>query len=129
MFTKEVFNITLADEVADRLFDNITASNYGADRTFTATLRVMLHGRLPGHESLHLALIPLGESFLTADMITERIRQNGRDHNYTIYIVYPQDRQFGDQMLGHIRSHVEKAKNILVHMRFRKICEFSISKC
>lgn len=110
MFTKEISSITLANEIADRLFDNITASHYCMDKTFTATLRAVLHGRLLAGESLHLALVPLGYGAVTPDTIAASIRQHDVNHSYTIYIVYSQDKQLGDQMLNIVRSSFGNGK-------------------
>ncbi len=95
MFTREITHMTLTNDVANNLFDNITAMPYGADQTFTATLRAVLHKRLPAGESLNLALVPLGSHMITADMITETIRQYDHGHSYTIYIVFLRDRNCG----------------------------------
>jgi len=104
--------MTLANEIADRLFDNISAHHF-MDQTFKATLRAVLHGRLPNDESLHLALVPLANYCITPDIITERIRQNDFGHTYAIYIVYPQDKQYGDQMLEAVRSGSGKGHRYL----------------
>jgi hypothetical protein len=48
MFLKEISRITLTNDIADRLFDNITAASYALDKTFLATLRAVLHKRLGG---------------------------------------------------------------------------------
>jgi len=113
MFAKEINQITLTNDIADRLFDNITTSDYGCDRTFTATLRALLCKRLPANESLLLAHVPLGGHAITADMITERIRQVGRGHSYSIYIVYPLDKRDGSRLLDNVRSSIGEGRRYL----------------
>jgi hypothetical protein len=104
LFTTAMNTITLANDIADRFFINITADNFGLDRSFTATLRALLHKRLPAGESVNVALVPLRNYITTADVITEEIRRYNKDHNYTIYIVYPQDKNVGAQVLESVRS-------------------------
>ena len=110
MFTKEISSTTLTNDIAERLFDNITASSYGPDCSFAATLRAVLHGRLPVDESLNLALIPLKPYLTTADVITEEIRRYDMGHSYTVYIVYPQYKNAGLQMLESVRSYMGDGK-------------------
>jgi len=93
LFLKELYNITLANDIAGQLFDNITAANYRADKTFTATLRAVLHKRLPADESLHVALVPT-----TPENIMSSIKQHDYDHSYSIYIVY------GEQVPAAVRN-------------------------
>ena len=112
MFTKEIRDMTLANDIADRLFNNIIAHQF-MDNTFKATLRAVLHGRLPNDESLHLSIIPLSDYCITPDMISEMIRRNDLGHTYAVYILYPQDRQYGDQMLEAVRSGVGKGRRYL----------------
>jgi len=110
MFAKEINRMTLTNDVADRLFDNITASNYGMDKTFAATLRALLHKRLPAGESLNLALVPLGSYATAPETINEFVRQHDTGHSYTIYIVYPQDNSCGKQLLDVARFGVGEGK-------------------
>jgi len=113
LFTRELYDMTLTNDIANRLFNNITASGFGSDRTFTATLRAVLHKRLPTDKTLHLAMVPLANYCMTADMITESICQNDLRHTYAIYIVYPQDKQYGNQMIESVRSGIGKGKQYL----------------
>ena len=108
MFTKEICNITLANDIADRLFDNITAHHF-MDQTFKATLRAMLHGRLPDHETLHLALVPISTNAITPDSISENIRRNNMGFSYTIYVVYSMDIK-NNQMLDVVCSNFGKGR-------------------
>ena len=46
MFAKELDSLSLASDIADELFPNITGAMYGRDQTFIATLRALLHSRM-----------------------------------------------------------------------------------
>ena len=50
MFAKEIDSVSLATDIADELFPNITGSVYGRDVTFIATLRALLHQRVPAEK-------------------------------------------------------------------------------
>ena len=119
MFLKEINAISLVNDVADRLFDNITASNYGCyDKSFTATLRAVLYERLPTSERLNLSLVPVcydidAISFTPNEVakgIADSIRQQDITHSYTIYIVYPQDKHIGNQLLDIVRANFGEGK-------------------
>ena len=119
MFTKEINSLTLMNDVADRLFDNIAASNYGFDKTFEATLRAVLHGRLPAGESVSMSIIPVSHdvnaiSFMPHDMvmkgIADSIAQNGIGYSYAIYVVYPKDKHAGTQLLDIARANAGAGK-------------------
>ena len=119
MFVKEINNITLVNEVADRLFDNITGASYAHDKTFTATLRAVLHDRLPENETVNIALIPIGFGlnairYTSADVVlkevSDRVEQNNLIHNYTISVIYPQEPHIGDQLLDYVRVNVGEGK-------------------
>ncbi len=103
MFTKEIGNITLVNDIADRLFNNITASSYGVDKTFAATLRALIPKRLPTNESANVALVTLGHNAVTPDAIADKIRQHDFGYSHSIYIVYPQDKNAGNQILDIVR--------------------------
>jgi len=113
MFTKEINNLTLANDIADRLFDNIKSLNFCMDQTFKATLRALLGKRLLIDKSVCIATIPLGCESVTADIITEQIRQNDYGYDHTIYIVYPTDKILGSQMLESVRTYVGEGKRYL----------------
>jgi len=53
MFSKNIYETTLTSEVAGRLFSNVIATN-ALDQSFLATLRALLHRRLPQNESVQL---------------------------------------------------------------------------
>jgi hypothetical protein len=113
LFAKEIAQITLTNNVAGRLFDNVTALSYGTDKTFAATLRALLYHRLPATQSLHMAYIPLGNHMLTADLITESIRMNDGGYTYSIFLVFPQDKSYGKQLFESVRSHIGEGKKYL----------------
>lgn len=106
MFTKELNNITLTGDIADNLFENITASNYGTDKSFAATLRAVLHKRLPAEESFNLALVPIGYGAVTPEVIATQIIHHDYGHSYSIFIVYPQDKNTGQQLLDTARANI-----------------------
>lgn len=54
MFAKEIDSVSLATDIADELFPNITGSVYGRDVTFIATLRALLHQRVPAEERVRM---------------------------------------------------------------------------
>lgn len=110
MFTKEISSTTLTNDIADRLFDNITSSSYGTDKSFAATLRAVLHKRLPAEESLNLALVPIGYGTITPEVVATQIIRNDFGHSYSIFIVYPQDKNAGKQLLDIARSNIGVGK-------------------
>ena len=113
MFAKEINRMTLTNDVAGRLFDNITTASYGMDKAFAATLRALLHKRLPADQSVALTLIPLGLAATTADIITDTICQKDFGHSYAIYIAYPQDKSMGDQVLNAARTDIGEGNRYL----------------
>lgn len=54
MFSKEICGLTLTNGIAATLFQNITGVNYRSDESFVATLRALLHSRVPKEESVTL---------------------------------------------------------------------------
>ena len=54
MFTKEIYGLTLANAVADAMFPNISGVKYRNDESFTATLRALMHERVPAGGSIKL---------------------------------------------------------------------------
>jgi hypothetical protein len=110
MFTKEINGVTLTNDIADRLFDNITADVYRLDQSFAATLRAVLYGRLPAGESVRLSLVPLKDYATTADIITEEIRQHDKGHSHSVCVVYPHDNDAGPRMLESVRSYIGEGK-------------------
>ena len=72
MFSKRIHDTTLASEAADRLFSNITASSL-MDQSFLATLRALLHRRLPSSETMRVSChtIHLTERDMTAATVSQ----------------------------------------------------------
>lgn len=54
MFSKEMTGLTLANEIASSLFSNINGDKFRSDESFVATLRALLHSRVPKEESITL---------------------------------------------------------------------------
>ena len=107
MFNKEIHSITLANDIADRLFDNISAQNYAADQSFTATLRAILHKRLPGGESVRLALVPIFRTPISPEIIRQKLDGQGWGTGCNIRIVYAQDPSRGTQLLEAVQDGFE----------------------
>ena len=113
MFTKEISSITLTGETADSLFDSITADSFGRDTTFAATMRALLHRRLPANETAHLALIPLDYGAHTPETIIGKLRQYDLPYSHAIYIVYPRDKCSGQQMLDAVTTDFGAEKRFM----------------
>lgn len=54
MFSKEITGLTLTNEIASTLFQNIKGDKFRSDESFVATLRALLHSRVPKEESITL---------------------------------------------------------------------------
>lgn len=54
MFSKEITGLTLTNEIASCLFQNISGDNFRDDESFVATLRALLYSRVPKEESITL---------------------------------------------------------------------------
>ena len=54
MFSKEISGLTLTNGIASTLFQNITGNKFRSDESFVATLRALLHSRVPKEESVTL---------------------------------------------------------------------------
>ena len=54
MFAKELDSLSLASDIADELFPNITGAMYGRDQTFIATLRALLHSRITPEDRVRM---------------------------------------------------------------------------
>ena len=73
MFTKELYGLTLASDVANGVFPNISASWFGNDATFVATLRALMYKRVPKEESI---IASWNDSYLYADDVRNATVQN-----------------------------------------------------
>lgn len=54
MFSKEITGLTLTNEIASDLFQNINGANFRSDESFVATLRALMYSRVPKEESITL---------------------------------------------------------------------------
>ena len=74
MFSKAIYDTALTSEVAGRLFSNITATN-APDKSFLATLRALLHERLPQNENVRLTCLGLhlSEYDISAATVSQRM--------------------------------------------------------
>lgn len=54
MFTKQITSLTLAGATADGVFPNIQGVSFNNDVSFLATLRALMHKRIPSEESIFL---------------------------------------------------------------------------
>ena len=119
MFTKELNDMTLVNDIADRLFANINASPYGMDKSFAATLRALLYNRLPSNESARLLTVSLRyDEYSLSEMspdeimkgITDTVRLLDVNDSYVIRIVYPESKNSGEKLLDIIRAKVGSGK-------------------
>jgi len=124
MFSKTIYTTTLTNDVANRLFCNVTAKSYSSDMTFTATLRALLHKRLPVSEPVNLSLkqIGLSRGDLEAaaanscmDVFTNGI--NPTDSTSNIHIVYAANNDSGKKMLELVEVNWKK------HLKTYTPCE------
>jgi hypothetical protein len=74
VFTNTIITTPLTSEAADRLFSNITSSN-NPDRSFLATLRVLLRNRMPQDETVHISYrdIHLSEHEISNASVSQRM--------------------------------------------------------
>ena len=54
MFNKELYELTLTNEIANEMFSNINGMSYGSDFSFLATLRALLAPRITEKEFISL---------------------------------------------------------------------------
>ena len=118
MFTKPIFNTTFTGEIADRLFSNINCSS-GLDRSFLATMRVLLRKRLPSDESACLVCKALRYSandisaMTTVDCMSMFIpgeTQYAIKNEHNIIIVNTTNQDTGAKMLEIVRANVGVGK-------------------
>lgn len=55
MFTRVISSLTLTKQVADGMFPHIVGTNFRGDCSFVATLRALMHKRIPSGEGIRLA--------------------------------------------------------------------------
>jgi hypothetical protein len=121
MFTKAIYETTLTSEAADKLFANITDFNT-PDKSFLATLRALLHKRLPQGDTLGLKCHVINN---TADEIASASVTRCMSwfvpesvhyldsFDYSIHIIYATQQGAGERMMEAIRSHVGADKRYL----------------
>ncbi|MCL2500732.1 MAG: hypothetical protein FWE90_10440 [Defluviitaleaceae bacterium] len=122
MFTKGIYDTTLTSAAADKLFANITDSNT-PDKSFLATLRALLHKRLPQHESVRLTCSAIHRSGQEVFCATNSERMGwfliDVAHNplssseHTLHIVYTTQSDAGDKMLETVKANAGTGKRYL----------------
>lgn len=73
MFAKEIYGLTLTNDLADGIFPNINGVAYRNDTSFVATLRALLHSRVPKEESVYLEK---QESAYNAENLSKKHKTN-----------------------------------------------------
>jgi hypothetical protein len=128
LFTKPIFNTTLTGETADRLFSNITATG-ALDKSFLATLRVLLHKRMKDDVPVKLHCKPLYFSELEIESRTTTQQMNWFIPDYikypntsehSIVIVHTTNPVTGTKMLEIIRANAGTGKR---HLKEYSLCE------
>jgi len=121
MFSKGINDTALTTEVADRLFSNITAAN-ALDKSFLATLRVLLHKRLPQNETVRLTCRALHDSLqdiTTASVahsmswFLQDIAQHQLSASHSIHIIYTKCADTGAKMLEIVKANAGKGKRYM----------------
>jgi len=127
MFNKGIYGTTLASEVADRLFSNITAID-APDQSFLATLRVLLRKRLPQDERLRLVCRELHftEYEFTTNTASQRMNmimpdvfRHSTTLGHSIYIIHTTHSDAGTKMLEFVKNNVGKNKRHLSNFNRR----------
>jgi hypothetical protein len=121
MFNKGIHGTILTSEVADRLFFNITASG-ALDQSFLATLRVLLHSRLPQNETARLVCkaMHFSESEILSASVVQNMNWFVPDEpssldasGHHIYIAYTTQPGAGEKMLEIIKANAGKGKRYM----------------
>lgn len=110
IFTKELYDLTLVNDIADNLFGNINTVGCCPDWTFAATMRAVLYKRLPSEESARVVLINLNVEVLSPQVIADGIMSKGCGRGYSIFIVVPQDRSLWPQLCNTVRASIGTGK-------------------
>jgi hypothetical protein len=120
MFSRVIYQNSLTDEVANNLFTNIT-DVFTPDKSFLATLRVLLHKRLPSNESVALTCHRIRTSFSDMDasttaecmsLFTSQVAET-LPGEHKIHIVYTSHIDAGEKMLEIIRANAGGSKRYL----------------
>jgi len=115
MFNKRVHGTTLTSAVADRLFSNITTgTTLGTlDQSFLATLRALLHKRLPSNESvsitykyLHLTEYDMSTASTSQHMnwFMHGMAEQQQASTYNIHIVHTAHSSVGSRVLEIVKA-------------------------
>lgn len=120
MFNKIINETPLTGDTADRLFSNIIDSGT-LDKSFLATLRVLLRKRLTADENVNLRVIPLYHypeeiesrtvSVNVNSFIPDAVKYPAAAHN--IFIIYTTDSETGKKMLELLRANAGTGKRYL----------------
>ena len=119
MFTKSIHSTPLTGETADRLFANVTALGV-LDQTFLATMRALLHKRLPPNEAVSLSCKALHYSESEIDSVSLTQAMNWflptfqYEPKHQIIIVYTTNSNVGAKMLEMVRANVGDGKRFMV---------------
>jgi len=118
MFNKPIYSTALTDETTDRLFSNITASG-APDQSFLATLRALLHKRLPSNETVRLSCkaVHVSENAISIATPSQRMScfipdslKYLTESEHNICIVYTVYTNVGEKMLETVRANVGTGK-------------------
>ncbi|MCL2638456.1 MAG: hypothetical protein FWD48_08820 [Oscillospiraceae bacterium] len=119
MFTKEIHDLTLTSDAADRLFSDVNASG-APDGSFLATMRVLLRKRLPESEAVKLSVVPLflyrselDSWSVNANMnsfIPEAIKYPSTTTGHRVFIVHTVASDAGEKMLEIIKTNAGVGK-------------------
>jgi hypothetical protein len=128
LFNKGIYETSLTDETAERLFSNIT--DIGApDKSFLAALRALLHKRLPRNEAVRLWCdkVYVTANDIAAMTVSENMNRfipeivrysNSTEHN--ICIVYTLYQDAGEKMFEIVRANAGKGKRYLAGYTIRE---------
>ena len=121
MFSKGIYSTMLTSDVANRLFSNVDATNT-LDSSFIATLRVLLHKRLPQDEYVHLHCKRLGYSAhdILAASVASCMNNFVPDlmtypavNGHNICIVYASQEGAGEKVVDMVKANAGAGKRYL----------------
>jgi len=120
LFTKPIFTTTLTGETADRLFQNVTATN-GHDKSFLATMRVLLHKRIRENPVvLTCRAMCFSEFEINSMPIAEALKwfipdtvKSPTNEKHNIIIVYTTTTNVGAKMLEIIKANTGSGKRYM----------------
>jgi rubrerythrin len=127
VFNKAIHGSELNTEAANRLFSNITATD-APDQSFLATLRVLLHKRLPTNEKVKLVCrtVRLSASDFRAETPLKRtgrimldIIQHCPSNEHNIQILFITNEEISLEVLEFLKTHIGKGTRHLVNFNRR----------